>query len=156
MTLPLTVEFGDIDIYLFDQLLRGRIRQGARVLDAGCGGGRNLVYLLRQGYDVIGADADPAAVDHVRRLAASLAPALPATSFVVAQTAPTNTPPSANPPPTDTPPADASAVDPAMHPRTSNMPALNHPGRMTPMPKLPPVILVKAIQSPRGDHTGVA
>ena len=84
MTLPLTVEFGDIDIYLFDQLLRGRIRQGARVLDAGCGGGRNLVYLLRQGYDVIGADADPAAVDHVRRLAASLAPALPATSFVVA------------------------------------------------------------------------
>ena len=57
-----------------------------------------------------------------------------ATSFVVAQTAPTNTPPSANPPPTDTPPADASAVDPAMHPRASNMPALNHPGRMTPMP----------------------
>jgi len=77
-------EFGDIDIYLFDQLLRGRIRQGARVLDAGCGGGRNLVYLLRQGYDVIGADADPAAVAHVRRLAASLAPQLPADNFVVA------------------------------------------------------------------------
>jgi len=84
MTLPLNVEFGDIDVYLFDQLLRGRIRQGAHVLDAGCGGGRNLVYLLRQGYDVMGADADPAAVEHVRRLAATLAPALPATSFVVA------------------------------------------------------------------------
>jgi SAM-dependent methyltransferase len=77
-------EFGDIDIYLFDQLLRGRIRQGARVLDAGCGGGRNLVYLLRQGYDVLGADADSAAVAHVRRLAASLAPNLPADNFVVA------------------------------------------------------------------------
>src|SRR5260370_5677901 len=28
--------------------------------------------------------------------------------------------------------------------------------RITPMPKLPPVILVKAMKSPRGDHTGVA
>ena len=37
-------EFGNIDIYLFDQLLRARLRPGMRVLDAGCGGGRNLVY----------------------------------------------------------------------------------------------------------------
>ena len=80
----LNVEFGDIDIYLFDQLLKGRIPQGTRVLDAGCGGGRNLVYLLRQGYDVLGADADPAAVAHVRRLVASLAPTVPADNFVVA------------------------------------------------------------------------
>jgi tellurite methyltransferase len=81
--MTLVDEFGDIDIYLFDQLLRGRIRPGMRVLDAGCGGGRNLVYLLKQGYDVFGADSDPAAVDHVRRVALSLAPALPATNFVV-------------------------------------------------------------------------
>jgi tellurite methyltransferase len=40
-------QFGPIDIYLFDQLLRGRIARGMRVLDAGCGYGRNLVYLLR-------------------------------------------------------------------------------------------------------------
>ena len=39
-------EFGNIDIYVFDQLLRGRIATGVRVFDAGCGGGRNLVYLL--------------------------------------------------------------------------------------------------------------
>ena len=81
--MTLVDEFGDIDIYLFDQLLRGRIRPGTRVLDAGCGGGRNLVYLLRQRYDVFATDADPAAVDHVRRVAASLAPALPAANFVV-------------------------------------------------------------------------
>jgi tellurite methyltransferase len=81
--MTLVDEFGDIDIYLFDQLLRGRIRPGMRVLDAGCGGGRNLVYLLKQGYEVFGADSDPAAVDHVRRVALSLAPALPATNFVV-------------------------------------------------------------------------
>ena len=68
-------QFGDIDIYLFDQLQRGRIRPGMRILDAGCGGGRNLIYLLREGYDVAATDADPAAVAHVQRLAASLAPA---------------------------------------------------------------------------------
>jgi SAM-dependent methyltransferase len=67
-------QFGHIDIYLFDQLLRGRITPGMRVFDAGCGGGRNLVYLLREGYDVCGNDADARAVAQVRELAATLAP----------------------------------------------------------------------------------
>lgn len=76
-------QFGDIDIYLFDQLLRGRIAPGMHVVDAGCGGGRNLVYLLRNGYDVSAADRDPAAVDQVRALAAQLAPGLPPRNFRV-------------------------------------------------------------------------
>ena len=72
-------QFGNIDIYLFDQLLRGRIGPGMRVLDAGCGGGRNLVYLLhRADIDVCATDADPAAVASVRALAAELRPGLPA------------------------------------------------------------------------------
>jgi SAM-dependent methyltransferase len=79
--LELRDQFGGIDIYLFDQLLRGRIRRGMRILDAGCGAGRNLVYLLREGYDVFGADADPGAVDAVRRMALSLAPDRPAENF---------------------------------------------------------------------------
>jgi tellurite methyltransferase len=74
-------QFGQIDIYLFDQLLQGRIRPGMRVLDAGCGSGRNLVYFLREGYDVFGVDTDPSAIEYTRRLAASLAPALPADNF---------------------------------------------------------------------------
>jgi tellurite methyltransferase len=74
-------QFGAIDIYLFDQLLRGHIRPGQRILDAGCGGGRNLVYLLREGYDLFGVDADPRAITEVRRLAAQLAPHLPAENF---------------------------------------------------------------------------
>jgi tellurite methyltransferase len=73
--------FGQIDIYLFDQLLRGRVPAGARILDAGCGAGRNLVYLLREGYEVYGVDADPQAVEQVRRLAATLAPAIPGSNF---------------------------------------------------------------------------
>ena len=76
-------QFGDIDIYLFDQLLRGRIAPGMRVVDVGCGSGRNLVYLLRSGYEVFGVDPDPAAIAAVRRLASQLAPALPADNFRV-------------------------------------------------------------------------
>ena len=82
MTTPgLREQFDQIDIYLFDQLLRGRIMPGMRILDAGCGSGRNLVYLLREGFEVCGADSDPQAVAAVRRLAAQLAPGLPATHF---------------------------------------------------------------------------
>ena len=76
-------DFGDIDIYLFDQLLRGRIAPGMHVLDAGCGGGRNLVYLLRNGWSVAAADRDPAAVEQVRSMAALLAPRLPGSNFRV-------------------------------------------------------------------------
>lgn len=77
----LLAQFGQIDIYLFDQLLRSRITPGMRIVDAGCGGGRNLVYLLQAGYDVLGADADENAVATVRALAARLAPQLPAENF---------------------------------------------------------------------------
>lgn len=73
--------FGLIDIYVFDQILRQRIVPGLRILDAGCGGGRNLVYLLRHGYDVMGIDRDPQAIAAVRHLASQLAPSLPAESF---------------------------------------------------------------------------
>lgn len=83
MTATLLDQFGQIDIYLFDQILRGRIAPGMRVLDAGCGGGRNLVYLLREGYDVWATDRDPHAVDAVRTLAATLAPSLAGDRFRV-------------------------------------------------------------------------
>jgi len=63
-------QFGQIDIYLFDQLLRGRIRPGMRVFDAGCGYGRNLVYFLREGYEVFGVDEDPRAIEAVRQQSA--------------------------------------------------------------------------------------
>lgn len=55
-------QFGQIDIYLFDQLLRGRITPGMRIVDVGCGYGRNLTYFLREGYDVFGVDTDPRAI----------------------------------------------------------------------------------------------
>ena len=76
-------EFGDIDIYLFDQLHRGRIAEGMKVLDAGCGAGRNLVYLHRRGFDVWGTDGDEHAITRARAQAAILAPSLPTDRFRV-------------------------------------------------------------------------
>lgn len=80
---PLAEQFGDIDIYVFDQLLHGRITPGMTVLDAGCGNGRNVIYMLRSGYDVLAVDESPSAIAAVRSLAAKLAPRLPPESFRV-------------------------------------------------------------------------
>ena len=66
--------YGNIDIYLFDQLLKGRYDHTNKVLDAGCGGGRNLHYFLRNSYEVYGIDPNPLAVEEVRKLSAALAP----------------------------------------------------------------------------------
>lgn len=78
-------QFGEIDIYLFDQLLKGRFTRNMSILDAGCGGGRNLVYFLRNGYEVYGVDQNAEAVAQVRGLASSLNPAIPAENFLVSE-----------------------------------------------------------------------
>jgi SAM-dependent methyltransferase len=76
-------QLGQIDIYFFDQILRSNIMPGMRVLDAGCGPGRNLVYLLREGYEVFASDQNPEAIAQTRALAPTLAPHLPADNFRV-------------------------------------------------------------------------
>ena len=83
VTISIQEQFGQIDIYVFDQILRGNIAQGMRVLDAGCGYGRNLVHLLREGCEVFALDADAEGVEHVRKLSASLETGLPAENFQV-------------------------------------------------------------------------
>jgi SAM-dependent methyltransferase len=76
-------QFGQIDIYVFDQILRGNIAADMRVLDAGCGYGRNLVHLLREGCEVFAIDESAAAIEHLRLLSASLSTGLPADHFQV-------------------------------------------------------------------------
>src|SRR5215218_4869597 len=61
-------QFGDIDIYLFDQLLRGRFDGRKRILDAGCGGGRNLPFFAAREFEVCAIDRDPAALATVTRM----------------------------------------------------------------------------------------
>jgi tellurite methyltransferase len=73
--------FGSIDIYLFDQLLRGRLPRGINILDAGCGSGRNIRYLMDAGHEVFAVDEDADAVSGVMRMAGELNPSLPASNF---------------------------------------------------------------------------
>ncbi len=77
-------QFGHIDIYVFDQILRGNLTPRMRILDAGCGPGRNAEYLMRRGARVYGVDEDPSQIQRVRALAAAVAPGLPAENFTVA------------------------------------------------------------------------
>ena len=74
-----------MDIYLFDQLLKGRFDHCTRLLDVGCSSGRNLVFFLRNGFEVYGVDPDAEAIGQVRKMAAELAPQLPAENFRVAK-----------------------------------------------------------------------
>jgi SAM-dependent methyltransferase len=76
-------EFGQIDIYVFDQILRGNLAAGMRIVDAGSGYGRNLVHLLREGCEVFAVDEDADAIEHLRQLSASLMTGLPAENFHV-------------------------------------------------------------------------
>jgi SAM-dependent methyltransferase len=76
--------YGNIDIYLFDQLLKGTYDDCKKVLDAGCGGGRNLVYFLRNGYEVYGIDPNPGAIETVKELSQSLSAHMPADNFKLA------------------------------------------------------------------------
>lgn len=73
--------FGGIDIYLFDLVLKGRITPDMKLLDAGCGGGRNLTYFFRTGFDVSGVDQSAAAIAEIQALAAELAPHLARGNF---------------------------------------------------------------------------
>jgi tellurite methyltransferase len=75
--------YGNIDIYLFDQLLKGRYDNSKKVLDIGCGSGRNLYYFLRNGFEVFGIDPDLRAVETVKKLSAALAPLNPQENFLV-------------------------------------------------------------------------
>ena len=54
-----------------------------RVLDAGCGYGRNLHFLLRAGYEIFALDGNAEGVAYVREMAATLQPGAPAENFRV-------------------------------------------------------------------------
>ena len=77
-------EFGNIDIYLFDQLLKGRFSHCKKVLDVGCGYGRNLVYFLKNDFEVFGVDQNAEAIDEVKRLSTELNPHNQTENFQVA------------------------------------------------------------------------
>ncbi|MDH3708555.1 MAG: class I SAM-dependent methyltransferase [Cyclobacteriaceae bacterium] len=74
--------FGNLDIYLLDQILKERFHPSMKVLDAGCGEGRNLTYFLNSGYEVYGIDQNPEAIRILKFLAASKRPDMDEGHFV--------------------------------------------------------------------------
>lgn len=76
-------QFGNIDIYLFDQLLKGTYDDCHTVLDAGCGQGRNVSYFLRSGYQVYGIDSFASNIAGIKQLAAPFSDRSPQENFSV-------------------------------------------------------------------------
>jgi tellurite methyltransferase len=85
MNKSLQDQFGNIDIYLFDQLLKGRFDGTKTVLDVGCGKGRNIIYFLKNQFEVFGIDSQPESIAEVIKLSKQLAPGNSPDNFVVAK-----------------------------------------------------------------------
>lgn len=73
--------FQGMDIYLLDQVMKNRFVTGSKVLDAGCGGGRNLTWFLHAGHEVHAVDNSAAAIEAMRQLAAGIRPSLSSENF---------------------------------------------------------------------------
>ncbi len=74
---------GNVDIYLLDQILKGRFTKEMKILDAGCGEGRNAVYFIQQNYQLFGIDPNETAIQYCRYLAKSLNPDYDAHRFQI-------------------------------------------------------------------------
>ncbi|MCC5931907.1 MAG: class I SAM-dependent methyltransferase [Cyclobacteriaceae bacterium] len=65
---------GNVDIYLLDAILKGLFEPEMKILDAGCGEGRNLFYFIRNGFSVNGIDSNASAIQMLQFTARSLNP----------------------------------------------------------------------------------
>ncbi|MEP5613276.1 MAG: class I SAM-dependent methyltransferase [Cyclobacteriaceae bacterium] len=61
--------FGDTDLFLLDLILKEKIPEKARILDAGCGEGRNAIFFIREGHDYLGIDSDHSKVQLAQYMA---------------------------------------------------------------------------------------
>mgnify|MGYP001628317483 CR=1 FL=1 len=57
---------GNVDLYLLDQMLKGRFTKEMMILDAGCGEGRNTHYFIQKGYRIVGVDSNSSAISMAR------------------------------------------------------------------------------------------
>jgi len=70
---------GQTDIYLLDQLMKDRYTRNDKILDAGCGPGRNMHWFLQNNYEIHGIDRDEEAIRQIRYNN----PAVPGKRFLV-------------------------------------------------------------------------
>ncbi|MEO9146163.1 MAG: class I SAM-dependent methyltransferase [Ginsengibacter sp.] len=65
---------GRTDIYLIDQIMKDRYQPHQKILDAGCGGGRNMKWFLQNDFEIYGVDNSQAAIIHLKQVNESLHP----------------------------------------------------------------------------------
>lgn len=68
----LNKELGNADLLLIDQILKGRFLPEKRMLDAGCGEGRNMIHFINNHFPIYGLDQDPDMVSMARLIARSV------------------------------------------------------------------------------------
>lgn len=59
-------EIRDVDLYLLDQVLKGRIPEKSSILDAGCGSGRNFRFFAELGYNITGIDPNVNFIENLK------------------------------------------------------------------------------------------
>lgn len=59
---------GNTDIYLLDQVMKERYKQDDKILDAGCGGGRNLFWFLKNKIEIYGIDKDATPINYLKSM----------------------------------------------------------------------------------------
>jgi len=59
-------QIGQTDIYLLDQIIKGRYNTTDKILDAGCGEGRNMHWFLQNGFEIYGTDINETAIAQLR------------------------------------------------------------------------------------------
>jgi ubiquinone/menaquinone biosynthesis C-methylase UbiE len=69
---PLQELLGETDIYLLDQVMKGRYNAADIILDAGCGTGRNLHWFLNNGITIYGIDSNEEAINTLKLTHSSL------------------------------------------------------------------------------------
>lgn len=57
-----------IDIYILDQLLKERYQFGAKILDAGCGRGRNLKWFYNADFEIYGVDTNESNIEYCQEI----------------------------------------------------------------------------------------
>lgn len=70
---------GQTDIYLIDQIMKERYVPANKLLDAGCGAGRNMHWFLQNNFDITGIDISEEAIQILK----NEHPNLPETKLIV-------------------------------------------------------------------------
>ena len=65
--LKLKEAINGVDIYVLDQILKDRYQSASKILDVGCGKGRNLKWFYQNGYEIHGCDLLIDRIEHCKK-----------------------------------------------------------------------------------------